>query len=460
MTAGDRRLAVGGAHPGRVIHEVLMARVPPAFWGDFVKTSWNQKPVVLPGNYSEWFPSQERIFQALVGAAERDYATGAVGSAIDIYLESDSIDPQQPVSTMLLGTGAYLPVAADASIEQYTERVTRELQHRFALLLIRYHEHDFAVAADMRAFFDGLYRAAGVPATGASIELIIGNYRRTWGRIHKDDGHVFTYVVTGRKRMKVWPYEVFAGRRENRDSSPDKAGLVILQGPDDEALAARTGSVLEGGPGELFYFPASYWHCAEPSEDLVVTLAIDFSYGGLPRFADLENPLSWSKDLRGFFSRDQIDAGLPLARGTRFLRRPEILNQLIIDLNASWLRYTTSGFFNRASLPLPPVTLDDLDQVQADPERPIVAKTLPEHQLILAANGQTLQTIADPKVKKLVTTLNAGKGHQVGALTKKFSGTSHSRGVEFESSPDAIRAVLEQLCSWRALRVERAKPSA
>lgn len=122
---------------------------------------------------------------------------------------------------------------------------------------------------------------------GGSLELFIGRYRRGPFGVHKDDQDVFTFVVSGKKRFRLWPFEELAARfgvpPSARDAVHVLPGLGALNLPDE---LRATSIVLEGEPGDVMYWPASAWHVAENASTeanggpLTVTL-------GLGRFRQL-----------------------------------------------------------------------------------------------------------------------------------------------------------------------------
>jgi hypothetical protein len=94
---------------------------------------------------------------------------------------------------------------------------------------------------------------------GASFEVFAGAYRRGAFGVHKDDQDVITFVLEGKKRFRLWPYERFATRPEVAPGSE-----LLQVGLSVDPAAERDGSVvLEGEPGDVFFWPAEWWHVAE-----------------------------------------------------------------------------------------------------------------------------------------------------------------------------------------------------
>src|SRR5207245_3009425 len=120
----------------------------------------------------------------------------------------------------------------------------------------------------------------------ADVELFVSNNRLTPFGIHRDPASNFTLVVQGRKRMRLWP-EAFFTRRPPMDA---------------ESYAAHLGQALtlEGEPGDLLYWPSSYWHVAESDGDLSVTMNICLylePYGDAPGCPAVELVTQRARDL-------------------------------------------------------------------------------------------------------------------------------------------------------------------
>lgn len=103
----------------------------------------------------------------------------------------------------------------------------------------------------MRHFLAGLYARVGVPAHRAEVDLFAGSYARTRRGIHLDSAAVFCFVIEGRKRIRLWPGSTF----------PDDVGYWY--GLKGERKQRSKSMCLDGEPGDILYWPASYWHVGE-----------------------------------------------------------------------------------------------------------------------------------------------------------------------------------------------------
>ncbi len=117
----------------------------------------------------------------------------------------------------------------------------------------------------------GLQRAIGVVPGGASFDVFAGAYQSGFFGVHKDDQEVVTFVIEGRKRFLLWPYEVLKDHAQVPAHSAARS--VLLEGVEVAALRERA-IVIEGDPGDVFYWPADYWHVAESDGGLCTTVGI------------------------------------------------------------------------------------------------------------------------------------------------------------------------------------------
>lgn len=112
----------------------------------------------------------------------------------------------------------------------------------------------------MRRVLAGIFAATGFPPAGASLELFAGAYHRGFFGVHKDDQDVVTFVLEGRKRFLLWPFEYFAGRPDFPSGGGERGHIFTNLDPGPHRADAL---VLEGGPGDLLFWPAEWWHLAE-----------------------------------------------------------------------------------------------------------------------------------------------------------------------------------------------------
>ena len=229
----------------------LAAFTPPHdFWPQFIEQFWERRPTTLR------YPADSPLMtegEALV--VFKDLAAqfrAGQDADIDLYVEN---------GLLKAGLGRLLPAAADRDLSAYQARVTDQLGgRRFSLVTNSVRSQSREHFRRVKAFTRGLFALIGKEAGWLGADIFLSNTLQTAFGVHRDSASNLSYIVSGRKRMLVWPQEVFAGRRDLRCAGPKKN--VFLDDLDYEAYRERA-IVLEGGAGEMLYWPASYWHVAE-----------------------------------------------------------------------------------------------------------------------------------------------------------------------------------------------------
>jgi len=227
------------------------AFVPPAdFWPRFVERFWEREATTLPYPAEQPLMSEAEALAIFRGLGERFRAGGEAD--IDLYVENGLLKSD---------VGRNLPAAGDRDIAGYQGRVTEQLGGRqFSLVTNSVRKESREHFRRVKAFTRGLFELIGAGAGWLGADIFLSNTLKTAFGVHRDSASNFSYIVSGRKRMLVWPYEVFAGRRDQRCAGPKKN--VFIDDLNYESYRSQA-TVLEGGAGEMLYWPASYWHVSE-----------------------------------------------------------------------------------------------------------------------------------------------------------------------------------------------------
>lgn len=314
---------------------------------------------------------------------------------------------------------------------------------------------DFGVWTRATAFLRALYRRVGMPPGGAHSEIFFGNYRRAFFKLHKDSLDTFTFVLHGRKRFLVWPYEVFADHPELPGDF--ERGQHMFEALDEAPWRDRA-LVLEGGPGDVFFWPASWWHLAESVDgDYAVTLTLAVAPSsrhapGSP-FRMLEDA---STEL---FEQSAMSEDPPLGS---VITEPEQVGEAMamkhaevrrhLDepaLDAAWreqaLIWLSAAGFRRVPdrLPLPEIAAEDT--LICSGQRPILWSEVSDEGFSCAVNGIVLTAL--PMFLPLVRRLNAGGRLPVATLLAELC------GGEGQPGEDELLEALQHLAAARAFEL-------
>jgi 50S ribosomal protein L16 3-hydroxylase len=401
-----------------------------AFWSEFRETHWERAGTVLAQPFAAPLATPDEIFACLVEASNR-YRAGDGTVSLEFCIGH---------TMLLVDIGRHLPERADGSIGGYVERVTRLLDgRRFGLVVEDVQAYDATLWVRLRDFLRGLYERTGMPGDCAKATVYAGNYDRTPFGLHRGNSGTFMFVVDGQKRMRTWPDAFFR----------DKEDLTHRL---DYAHYNDASIVLDAAPGDVIYWPSDYWHIGE-SVTGAMSAAISVALFMEPR------PTS---DVMAL-ARGMVQAHLSTHDPTRIAERAAAaLRSVGADprferaIRTALLNKTTAYGFARAPLPLPAHSLTDDDVVHGLAEYPVIWMREDDDRLTCSACGHAFGISASPLVLKLLERLNDGEPALVSALIAEYAGSVTAGDVEFITTPDDVRALLEKLVSLRAVVVERA----
>lgn len=315
---------------------------------------------------------------------------------------------------------------------------------------------DFGVWSRATTFLRALYARTGMLPGGAHSEIFFGNYRRAFFKLHKDSLDTLTFVLHGRKRFLVWPFDTFA----DQEGVPEGAERGQHMFEDlDEGPWRDQAIVLEGGPGDVFFWPASWWHLAESVDadftaTLTLALAPSSRHGPGSPFRMLEDASTELFD-RAVLSEDEALPGrlngpddvlhaiaLKHAEVRRHLDDP--------DIDAYWreqaLAWLSSAGFRRVPERLPLPELGAEDRLVGVGLHPILWGEVQEDGFPCAVNGTMLTAL--PMFLPLVKRLNEGGDVSVGELLARFA------GGEGQPSEAELLEALQHLGAARAFQVQ------
>ncbi|WBQ08036.1 JmjC domain-containing protein [Kribbella sp. CA-293567] len=206
-------------------------------WAEFAQLYWDRRPVLIRGVQPPPFVAEE-VFAAAVGAQEAEYG-GQRAPTAQFTIER----------TVHGGNDLLLPAAADRTFDQYEARLKPVLDDRgYALIVSVLHAFDREMWQRERQFFASLWEQVGLPLTGAITTMFHGNYDNSPVGVHKDRFATFMFGLRERKRMRFWAERPWT----------DPVSTVV-----DYQRFLPTSFAVEVEPGDLLYWPSSYYHVGE-----------------------------------------------------------------------------------------------------------------------------------------------------------------------------------------------------
>ncbi len=222
------------------------------FWSQFAREHWEKKPALLRQPFGRSFLAPAEMFQAVLAAGEA-YRRDRASVPLDFYVEH-----ARKTGTL----DQYLPVAAEQNLDDYAARLSAQLRgRRFALII----EHIQAQAPEFwlrcRQFLGGLDEAVPTAGVNRKATVFIGDYGMTPSGLHVGTSGNFKFIVSGRKRLRLWPSEYFRGKKgvnHTKQIEPFLADAITL----------------EGEPGDVIYWPSDQWHVGEALGGLAVSVSL------------------------------------------------------------------------------------------------------------------------------------------------------------------------------------------
>jgi hypothetical protein len=261
----------GGA-PGGIPGRTPVHAGDLAFWEVFATRHWNREPGHFPAFFSREAIQSTDVMSALVRA--RAYET----TALEPPLQRIYVDGKHDGDRLGL-----VPRRADRSPARYLSRIRKKVgSGRFGLIQNELQLFDFELWSKTRQMLVGLFARVGIPYGGANLACFFGDYPASPIGLHKDQFSVFTWVLEGRKRFLLWPYETL------RHLAPPDASPHTTKGLPHVSYRNHRSSarVIDAEPGDLVYWPPSYWHIAEGNRNgeasLTLTLGLDGTQSMLP----------------------------------------------------------------------------------------------------------------------------------------------------------------------------------
>jgi 50S ribosomal protein L16 3-hydroxylase len=409
--------------------------LPAEFWQDFITNYWEKKPMVIKQPFSSLLASSEELFQALVKAS--DYFRAGDRNANMRFHRNHAL--------LMANVGKHIPFSEDGSIQGYAERLVQRMDcEKFDVMINHLQVHNADLWLRLREFFRPMYESLGFLPNNTEVVLFLRNYKTTARGLHKDSASVFLFVIEGHKRIITWPNEYFREKPEVWETLDYDRHL-------DNAI------VLDGRPGDILYWPASYWHVGESDEQLSLSLSVGLHLKYKPSEALLEQVTQAveSQFMASGTDNYPFDPNNPQQSAAALPHMTEALNstlkeledsqQLAQTLKLAWLKRVTGYSFPKVPLPLPARKLADGETVRGQKKYPIVWSDWSDGQMAISANGHPFVAKTGVNVVELLTRINSGEEFQVSQLIHS------SIEGDNESEAEFLRSLLEKLYTLRAV---------
>ena len=409
-------------------------------WRQFASGYWERSPVVIQRPRAVPICTSAEAFQASVTASD---AFRAGDDDVRIYFY---IDHAQVVADV----EKHLPKRSDRTAANYARRIGRQLKgRRFALIVQEVQAHHAPLWLRLRNFQREFEEGSGISGHGAKATLFLGDYAATPFGVHRGNSHVFKFVVAGRKRIHLWPDRWVRARG------------VAQHTLADERLGAASLS-LEGGPGELLYWPPEFWHVGKCIDGLTISVSLALFPAAKSITRDLarcaESRIAqWLASPEEKSDTDSAPQRPPgsgaisrqLARAVTALQ--EAVEQPDVEeaVKVLWLNRASSFGYSAVPPPLPHEALSDNTWVKV--QGTVLWMPGRRNEILCSANGHAFGVTAHPRIIKLLGRLNEGKRSRVKSLLQEYAGSALIGKVRLEATPGEIRAVLEKLRSFRAI---------
>ncbi|NUP51771.1 MAG: cupin, partial [Catenulispora sp.] len=257
----------------------------PFDWDEFAAHYWDRRPVLIKAVSPAPFELRE-VFAAatLATRSPNPYLMPPTAQfAVGRFQQSEPAH--------------WFPRAEDDTFDAYRQRLDAELsafskETRYALVIHAFHAFHAAQWERQRDFFEPLWERTGLPSSGAITTLFHGNYEHTPVGVHRDRFATFLFALEGHKRMRFW--------RKCPWTEPVTSKL-------DYESHLPTSFTAEPEPGDLLYWPASYYHVGE-SVDGATATSVNV---GVPREA---NRADLDDLLLGKTTDAMVDPDVALAR--------------------------------------------------------------------------------------------------------------------------------------------------
>jgi 50S ribosomal protein L16 3-hydroxylase len=236
----------------------------------FARDYWRKKPGVFKGVLPDLMSDKE-IMGSIRKAAEMVLDPNNTAKKVSFYPFAGGRE--------IRGMEALKFIPSGNSVDEYFRELSDSLHgDSFGLVINGYDEVCPEVWEQLKEIVDDLVKRIGVPVNQIDCFLMLGNYQSTTFGIHLDSSiGVIALSLRGTKRMLAWPRDYFEHRHVRKSQmSPETTATVLVM--EDIAQFADDAVDLQYGPGDVAYWPESYWHVGhqKQSNEMWITVSLGF----------------------------------------------------------------------------------------------------------------------------------------------------------------------------------------
>jgi 50S ribosomal protein L16 3-hydroxylase len=370
-------------------------------WKEFGKVYWNKKPCVIRGFSYAPVVSKDEVLDTLKTISIRNGTETEFKHSCRFFV--GDFEYNKTLSPPL-------PKGSEPSLESYFFGLAERWGgQQIGIQVIDFHSSArVQVWNKFRVFLRGLYSEVGMPIGDVELELFLGDYSKTPAGVHQDQADIFMTVVTGKKFMRVWPDKIFK-------EQPNKNFVTNYS----QYLSSST--LLVGEPGDILYWPSSYWHVAEGNGKLTGALSLAL-YHQTTIPGGVTDPIEFVRKSKNLPTLP-FDQKFPkVIRKWKGKARAEFRdsNKIHKKLEKYWVeKFTAFGFRD------PPASINEIDSLQVE-DIVRVNKDFPIYcmrngrEIILASDGYSFSTRYHRRLEKIIKMLNSGSAFRVKELITEF----------------------------------------
>jgi len=415
-----------------------------SFWRSFLRKYWDRRPARIEKPPIPPIIHKPELFDVLVQQANM-YRNGRAPVLFRAYIDDDQYSSRTHIESLL-------PKASDCSLESYAARLEAMSSGKhWALILNEYHRFSELHRVRLLDFSAQVAKTVGTLAGRVMADIYVGNYLRTPFGVHKDEQHVFTWVVHGKKRILAWPFESFSDfPGVNQEHRRDVFTLPIRS----NIPRMEQAMLLEGTEGDLFYWPSTFWHIAISEGQFVATTAVGFVWEERALNVISDALLTFAKTA---YVNRYVQPGKLIGNQNDLYRAVRTFSKLLKssrfdDVVEEILLARTKTIYLKDNIQCddePSLSLADV--VRSDIRCPVVWKRR-GRSLLCAVYGKHFSLKATPGIIRVLRLLNTGRPVSVARLCSLFRGNIQN-GCGKQDVESEVTSVLETLRRLRFVSV-------